>query len=207
MSEDFLSTFVGAPARARVLRVFIFNQSEALALSHVAQRAGVSTVVAEKEVHFLKRAGIIKEAKFSVKVGSGERRVVAGKQPEDAWAFDTQSQHAAALSKFIHEISPVEHKEVVVTLRRSGSLGTIVLSGTFVGDMSRPVDLLVVANGLNEDRLERAVKALERLYGREVRYASFTTPEFRYRLTIQDRLLRDTLDYPHLVLLDKGRLL
>ena len=76
-----------------------------------------------------------------------------------------------------------------------------------MGDPSRPADLLVAADALNEGRLETAVRALEREFGREIRYAAFSAPEFRYRMTIQDKLLRDTLDFPHLVLLDKTRLL
>ena len=66
---------------------------------------------------------------------------------------------------------------------------------------------LLAADGLNEGRLERAIRTLEPEFGREIRYAAFSTTEFRYRLTVQDRLIRDTLDYPHLVLLDKTRLL
>ena len=45
--------------------------------------------------------------------------------------------------------------------------------------------------------------ALEAELGREIRYAFFTTPDFRYRLGVYDRLLRDVFDYPHRVLLDK----
>ena len=76
-----------------------------------------------------------------------------------------------------------------------------------MGDATRPADLIVALDTLNERRLEAAVRGLEPIFGREIRYAAFSTPEFRYRLTVQDRLIRDTLDFPHLVLLDRTRLL
>ena len=76
-----------------------------------------------------------------------------------------------------------------------------------MGDPSRPADLLLAADGYNESRIEQAVRKLEPQIGREIRYAVFSTPEFRYRLTVHDRLIRDTLDFPHLILLDKTRLL
>jgi hypothetical protein len=76
-----------------------------------------------------------------------------------------------------------------------------------MGDPSRPADLIIAVDSYNERRLDQAVRELEPRFGREIRYAAFSTPEFRYRLTVQDRLIRDTLDYPHLVLLDRTRLL
>jgi hypothetical protein len=209
MADDFLVSLIGNAARARVLRVFVFNQNEALLLSLAAKRAGVSARIAAKEIKFLEKLGLVKKGKFTITLGNGTGRVVSArpKQKEEAWVLDQDFKHVAALSKFIHEISPMHYHSIVEALKHSGKLVTVVLSGTFMGDPSRPADLIVAADGLNEKRLEAAVKGLEPRFGREIRYAVFSTPEFRYRLTIQDRLIRDTLDYPHLVLLDKTRLL
>ena len=107
----------------------------------------------------------------------------------------------------MHEATPARYDTITTALKRTGRLATIVLSGNFMGDPTRPADLLMAADGINKQRLEVALKGLEQTFGREIRYAAFTTPEFRYRLTVQDRLIRDTLDFPHLVLLDRTRLL
>lgn len=208
MADDFLANFMGNPARAKVLRVFVFDQSGVFTVALAVKRSGVSLRVAEKEIKTLEEWGILKKGKFSITLshGSNTKRVV-GKQKEQAWTINPNFKYLGALSKFVHEVSPVHYNSIVVALRHSGRLATVVLSGCFVGDAARPADLVVAGDSLNESRLEQAVRALERKFGREIRYASFTTSEFRYRLTIQDRLLRDTLDYPHLVLLDKTRLL
>jgi hypothetical protein len=209
MADDFLISLIGNAARARVLRVFVFSQNEALLLPLIAKRTGASPRVALKEIKFLEKLGIVKKGKFSITLGNGSRKIIVdkGKQKEDAWVLNQEFKHVAALSKFVHEVSPLHYESILEALKHSGKIATIVLSGTFMGDPSRPADLLVAADGLNEQRLEAAVKGLEPRFGREIRYAAFSTPEFRYRLTIQDRLIRDTLDYPHLVLLDKTRLL
>lgn len=206
MTEDFLTALIGNAARARVLRVFVFNQ-EPFTLAQIAKRAGVSSAAVQKEIKLLEKLGIIRKGKYSITLKGSAGRTVTGRQKEDTWMFSPQFKHAVAVSKFVHEISPVKHSVIVEKLRRSGRLVTVVLSGMFVGDPSRPVDLVVAADSLNEKRLEQAVRSLEPLYGREIRYAVFTGPEFRYRLTVQDRLIRDTLDYPHLILLDKTKLL
>lgn len=206
MAEDFLGKLLGNAPRSRLLRVFAFNPSEAFTLSHAAKRAGTGVPVAQREIRALAQLSVLKRAKFSILLASG-KRVVSGKQKEDAWMFNESSKFAGAIVRFVHEVSPVEYRSVVSTLKRSGRVSAVILSGSFVGDPSRPADLIVAADALNERRLEQAIKALEPQLGREIRYAAFSTPEFRYRLTIQDRLMRDTLDFPHLVLLDRLRLL
>jgi len=51
------------------------------------------------------------------------------------------------------------------------------------------------------------VRTLEPKFGREIRYTILSTPEFRYRLTVQDRLLRDVLDFPHRILINRAGIL
>ncbi|MBI2612887.1 helix-turn-helix transcriptional regulator [Candidatus Kaiserbacteria bacterium] len=206
MADEFLSSLLGNPNRARLLRLFALNQSQAFTAAQAAKRGGVSLSAASREIKALAKMGLLKKAKLSIQIGGG-KRVHAGKQKEDAWTFDASFTHAAALSKFIHEVSPVQHKALISALKGSGRLSTVILSGSFVGDPSRPADLVIAGDALNESRLDAAIREFEPALGSEIRYAVFTTPEFRYRLTIEDRLIRETLDYPHFVLLDKTRLL
>ena len=207
MAEDFLGTLMDNASRAKVLRVFFLDQSGVFTASLAAKRAGVSGRAAQKEIKTLEKWGILKQGRFMITLGNNSKRSILGKQKEEAWTVNPTFKYASALSKFVHEVSPVHYKSILGGLRSAGRLVTIVLSGSFMGDSSRPVDLLVAIDGLNEGRLETAVRALERQFGREIRYAVFSGSEFRYRMTIQDRLIRDTVDFPHLVLLDKTGIL
>ena len=144
---------------------------------------------------------------LSVTLANGTARKVHANAKVDAWALDPEFKHARSVSAFVHEISPMRYENVVAALKGCGKLGTVILSGSFTGDASRPVDLLIAGDDLSERRLEHAIKALEPTLGRELRYAAFTMPELRYRLTVQDKLVRDTLDFPHLVLLDRTKIL
>lgn len=208
MATDFLTQLIGESARAKVLRVFIFSDSKALTLAEAGKRAGVSARAAEKEIRFLEKLGVLRRDSLSIMLKNNPgKRATAGKQTTQAYIFDSRFKHARALSSFVHEVTPVQHEAIIDALRRGGKLAAVILSGSFMGDPSRPADLIVAADAVNERLLDKAVRDLEPQFGREIRYAAFSTPEFRYRLTIQDRLIRDTLDYPHLVLLDRTRLL
>lgn len=207
MAEDFLVQLLGNASRARILRAFVLSPEEVFTASLVAKRAGVPVAVAIKEIAELEKIGVLKKKKVSVSLANNPKRSVGGAQKQQTWGFDEDFKYARALSVFVHEVAPVQHNAIVDSLKGSGRLAVVILSGSFMGDASRPADLIVAAEPLHEKRLDQAIRAIEPRLGREIRYAAFSTPEFRYRLTIQDRLIRDTLDYPHLVLLDRERLL
>ncbi|MCE9541043.1 hypothetical protein K8R03_00600 [Candidatus Kaiserbacteria bacterium] len=208
MKEDFLASFIGSKERAQLLRVFVFNPSEVLALSGIVKRSGISAKAASRELKSLEKLGIVKRGKaFAITLANGTKRMVQGKQKEDMWTLNNDFNQLRPVSAFIHETSPVKYNNIVGALRGGGKISAVILSGAFMGDPTRPADLIVAADPLHERKLESAIRKLEPQFGREIRFAAFSTPEFRYRITIQDRLMRDTLDFPHLVLLDRTRLL
>lgn len=184
-----------------MLRTFLLNEGEMFSVREIAKRSGASPKAAARELKALVAAGVI------CRVG-GERsaRRSGKKASEERWTANQEFAHARSLAAFVRDTSPVQNTNVLTALRGSGRLSLVVISGFFVGDATRPADLLIAGEGLDKRRIERAMKALEPDIGRELRYATFSTPEFRYRMTVQDRLIRDTLDYPHRVLLDKAGL-
>lgn len=212
--QDFLEALLGNAARARLMRVFVLNPGEQFLAPALAKRAGITPAAVTKELTALEKLGVIlgtkrpgaaKPAHPAAKAKKGAKP--APKVADLLWQANPNFRFARALSVFVHEVAPVRYDDIVEGLKRSGKLSAVILSGTFVGDPSRPADLLIAADILDDRRLEAAVRRLEPAYGREIRYACFSTHEFQYRLTVQDRLVRDTIEYPHLVLLDKGRLL
>lgn len=205
MQNDFLSELMDNKIRAKVLRLFILNENEYFAAGEVARRTGTSAATAQKEIKALIKIGIVKQERRPESTDKAKVPEKKGKR-QPTWTLDGHFRHRRALSTFIHEVAPVQYREVEDALRGTGRLMVVVLSGVFTGDRSRPADLLIVGDYMNEKRLEKAVQSFEPKYG-EIRYAILSTPEFRYRMTIQDKLVRDTLDYPHRVLINKGNLL
>lgn len=199
MAKTDILTSLTTPARAKILRLLVLHDKETFTFSEISRRAGVGAHATRTEVLMLKKSGIVREEKVS-----GKTAVVRARSLR--FGIDTTHPEWNALSAFIHEVSPEQFGEVEKTLRRTGRVSVIVLSGVFVGDSTRPADILLVGDSIDDERLEKAVRSFEPKYGREIRYAVFSTPEFRYRLTIHDRIVRDTLDYPHRVLVNKHNL-
>jgi len=60
-----------------------------------------------------------------------------------------------------------------------------------------------VGDHLKQAKLLSIMSSIEALLGKELRYAAFETVDFRYRLSIYDKLIKDILDYQHKKILNK----
>ncbi len=183
-----LAKIFGSPARLKTLRLFLFNQSASLALTDIAKRTKLSPAIVRRELSELTAAGLLRKK---------------GARAAARYQVNPRFEHLAGLDTFIRETTSVRPQDILAALRRAGTSRLVVLSGLFVGIIESQIDLLIVGDTLDERSLSTAVHSLEAELGREIRYASFATADFRYRLGVYDRLLRDVFDYPHRVLIDK----
>lgn len=88
-------------------------------------------------------------------------------------------------------------------IERCGAVKLLIAAGVFLDDSESRTDLLIVIDKLNQKALSKTISALETDVGSEVSYAVFTPAEFAYRMSVNDKLLRDILDYPHVKLINK----
>jgi hypothetical protein len=188
LAMESLSRLFGTPARLKLLRLFLFNDDTIISGADAAFRSKTPRDAARRELSGLVAAGVLK--KKTGKQGSG---FVANKK----------FKHYEALQRFMRETTDVHDSDILTRLRKAGTLRVVALSGLFTGALEPKVDILIVGDRLEEKPLASAVHALEAELGRELRYASFTTEEFKYRVGVYDRLIRDVFDYPHRTILDR----
>lgn len=185
---DPLARLFGTPTRLKLLRLFLFNDDMAFGLADATFRAKAPKDLAKKEIALLVACGILRKK--------------LGKQGS-AYAADKRFAHYDALKMFLRTTTDVSDTYLLTVLKKAGALRLVTLSGLFTGAIESKIDLLVVGDKLEEKPLTNAIHALEAELGRELRYASFSTEEFKYRLGVYDRLLRDTFDYPNRTVVDK----
>ena len=182
---DPLARILGSAARLKLLRLFIFNEASAFTLAEAAFRTKLTKDAARKEIAVLAAAGVIK------------KRGSTGYGAEKRFAFFDP------LAAFVRTTTGVGNADVLAALRKAGTLRLVVTSGLFTGVQESKIDLLIVGDKLDERSLKASVHGIEAELGREIRYATFSTEDFRYRLGVYDRLIRDVLDYPHRAIFDK----
>lgn len=157
-------------------------------LADIVKRTKLSKEITRSELTELLSSGLVRKKRTEVSVN---------------YQTNPDFEHLDAFDTFVRDTTSVRPQAMIAALKRAGTLKLVALSGFFMGVLESQVDLLVVGDRLEERVLAAAVHSLEAELGREIRYASFTTEDFRYRFGVYDRLLRDVFDYPHRLLVDK----
>jgi len=182
---DSLVKLFGSAARVKLLRLFLLNPGEHYTPKMAALRAALTPQAARKELALFASIKLIKRSR-------------RGYVLNEAFEY-TQGLQALLLN------APVRRRQIMERIKSTGALKLVVVSGMFAGEAEEApgLDLLVVGDRVGERALNRKIKMLESELGVELRYALLTTPDFLYRLNMSDKLVRDVLDFPHIILLDK----
>jgi len=204
MKNDFLGNLLGSPARAKIVRLFVFNQEICYTNDEIARKAQVTKTAVQKELKFLEKAGLIKKDQCTQEVaqGRGKNKTIKKKKVL-GWRVEERSQYLPALLVFLRSVAPMPKDDIAGKLQSIGRVQLIVLSGRLCEDDNSRIDLLVAGDGIDDRKLQASLRGIEADLGTEVRYAIFPTEEIKYRLNVYDKLVRDVFDYPHEVLLDK----
>lgn len=199
--EDGLTKLLGGTARLKVLRLFFFNPEATFDTDTIATRLRLSRVRTSRETSFLMRAGLIRKRVMYKEVSRKGKKTQ--KKKVYGWLLNPEFPYFAQLRQFMIETAMLAGREVANRLRTAGKLRLVITSGVFMQMWDSRLDILIVGEDLNTDTLATAVKQMEAEIGRELRYAAFSTQDFYYRRSVQDKLIRDVIDYPHEKVIDR----
>jgi hypothetical protein len=195
---DILEKLFGSAAKVKLIKLFLMNPEVAYDNSEAAERAKVSVGLARKEVANLEKIGFIKPRFYTKEVKRQKNRtIVIAKKRTNGWVLDLKFPYIEAMESFLSNVNPFKHRDIVEKISRAGKIQLLVISGIFIKYDDARLDLLVVGDNLKLGSLENIIKTIESEIGKEIRYAVFETSEFNYRLSMFDKLIRDTLDFPH----------
>lgn len=189
---ETLAKLFGSETKVKLMRLFLFNPDHVFDTKDIAQRARADISKVRREVGLLEKMGLVKRRQMTKKNRTGS-----------GYALDTQFAYLSSLQNFLINIEPLHPKEMVKKFTRLGSMKLILVAGVFIQDPESRIDLLLVGDGVKASSLDNTVKNIEAEIGKELKYAYFTTEDFKYRLSMYDKLTRDILDYPHKMVLNK----
>ena len=202
--SDMLSALFGSSARVRILRLFLSNLDNCYTAAEVTQRSKVHPQTTRKELRLLQKIGLLKKRQCVrvVTTGRGRNKKTTSKKVQ-GFAVDRQFSELIALRNFILNIAPTDDHGIAKRVSVAGKVKLLVVSGVFIHHPDSRIDILIVGDAMKESRLKSAIRDLEAQMGHELRYAAFSTDDFTYRLGVYDRLIRDVLDYPHHIIVDR----
>ncbi len=200
---EVLAKLFGSPSRVKLMRLFLMNPEDVFDVAEMRKRSRVLGATLRKEVTLLENIGLIKQRmmikmrpKRSGRGGELEKRKVNG------YGMDSRFPYLAALRALVTEIA-LGKEDVAARFRNCGQLKLIIVAGIFLDEESSRIDILLVGDKMKKPLIESALRRLEAELGKELIYAVMETPDFEYRFGIYDKFIRDIIDYPHLVVLNK----
>ncbi len=198
---EALEKLFGSSARVKTLKFFLFNTKEIFEKSTIASRTKISSSNLQKELNLLEKIGLIKKRSFFI---VKEKR--GGKiQKIKTKGYETVLEHKlfTSLQNLLVKNSPMSSNALIQKLSRHGKLKLVIGAGVFIQDPDSRIDLLIVGDDVKESTLKNTIATLESEIGKQLRYTVLTVQDFKYRLGVYDRLVRDILDYPHQIFLDR----
>jgi len=195
-----LAKLFNSEARVKLLRLFLQNPDIVFLPKEVARRSRVSIPSVNRELRLLSGIGMIGKH-YGMTFDTSSKAVVPKKI--SGWGLEKDFAYTTALQGLLVPREPFSDKEVLSCFRNAGRLSLLVVSGVFINEPHSRADILLVGDRLKRGAVERGVKNIEALLGRELSYAILDTKEFEYRYGVYDKFVRDILDYSHRKIVNK----
>lgn len=209
---DKLAKVMGGLPRLKLMRLFLFNPQSFFDEKTLARRTQLTPAALRQELQFLYTARLIRKksrvmlnkVKTKTKKSSKKtKKQVRAKAQPITWVLNANFPFWKELTALMTAVAPMGESALVNKFEKLGRMKLLVTAGIFTGTPESSLDVLIVADHLPKNMVDRVMNSLEAEMGRELRYAAFETSEFLYRLNLYDRLLRDVFDFQHKILLDK----
>ena len=201
---DTLTAIFGNPVKVKLLRFFLFNETGAFVIKELVERTRCSAIEIKKELLMFLKADIIRKKFVSKELpASTEPKSKPKKLSGQGYALNGKYPYLDPLKNLLTITSLRADETLTKRFTNAGRIKLFVASGVFIQSWDSRVDLLIVGDDLNLNKIESVIKVIESEIGKEISYSAFETQDFEYRFGIHDRLVRDILDYPHVTLLDR----
>lgn len=184
------------------------------ALPEIVTRSRLRSSEAQKELTKLLRLGLIKKRTAQIREGVVKKSRSSKRPNKIIFKTKTAKVYYAnpnlpvlkELQELIVKLSVASRKKLLDRIKKFGTMKLVILSGVFLNNDRARTDLLIMGDNIQKSRLEKFLAEVESELGRSLRYTVMDTNEFKYRLDMYDRFLRDILEYPHEKLINRVHL-
>ncbi len=209
--DTILQTLFESLAKIRLLRLFLQNPEQDFMLHDIEQRIQIKRASFLRDLHKLIKAGFVKEKssivheekKEDAHTNKKRKRLNAKHKKLSSYSVNAEFPIFSELYDLIIKSSTASRKKLLDHIKRLGKIRLAMLSGVFLNDEAARLDLMIVGDDIKKRSLEKFLAMTESELGKTLRYAVMDTDEFRYRMNMYDRFLRDILERNHEKLINK----
>lgn len=201
MSQGVLERLFGSEIRVRLLRLFLMNPNEAFDLQTVVVRSRAKKTFVARElkllldIHYIRKA--MRPVTIQRKKGKAEHKKIPGFQLDREFPFLNE------LAELLASSAPFARERFMNNMRGKGKVNVVIIAGKLLGYETEHVDVFIAGDALKKTKIERLLTSIEMELGKELVYALMPTREFEYRFGMHDRFIKELLNNPHEVLVNK----
>lgn len=207
---ETIGKLFGSADRVKIMRLFLLNPEQVFEADDISKRSRVSKKNLNKELALLQSVGFAKKrdlvkvlpAKSKKKQKGKAPRQARGKQKTVVWTLNHGFIYVSPLKDLLIETNLLKKEDLVSRFKTMGKVKLLIISGILIRQEGSRVDLLIVGDSLKKGAIEKAIKGIEAELGKELTYSILSTDDFFYRFNMQDKLIRDILEYPHEKVID-----
>ncbi|MEA3449621.1 MAG: hypothetical protein U9Q85_01430 [Patescibacteria group bacterium] len=217
-----LNKLFGSQARVKILKLFLSHPSEKFYIRQISRdlKLQLNSVrreldnleqfgllmsnpedISEEDLEALTREDFIKQINPKDKKKTKNKNISL-KYEKKYYQVDRTFILYSEIKDLIIKAQLLYEKDFVNELQKTGNVKLLILSGFFVNDREKSVDLFVVGR-FNRRRLNRLIKDLENDLGREINFTIMSIGEFKYRRDITDVFLFDILEGKKIAVIDE----
>lgn len=208
--DNILYILFESVAKVRLLRLFMQNPDRQFTLPEIKQLTQITGRSLIRDLKKIVKVGLVKEKMGVVHEEKKEtppsKKKKSNKQKNKKVVFymvDTRFPVFDELYTLIIKSSTASRKKLLSYIKRLGKIKLVILCGIFLNDDTSRLDLMIVGDDIKKRSLEKFLVVTESELGKMLRYSVMDTEEFRYRMNMYDRFLRDLLERNHEKLINK----
>jgi len=209
--DTILNILFESLAKIRLLRLFLQNAERNFTLQEIEQLTQIKRASFSRDLHKLIKGGLVKEKLGVVTEAKKEHPARTKKSKTRAvknkkvmfYSVDREFPVFSELYNLVIKSSTASRKKLLARIKHLGKIRLAILSGIFLNDDTSRLDLMIVGDDIKKRSLEKFLALTESELGKTIRYSVMDTDEFRYRMNMYDRFLRDVLEKDHEKLINK----
>ena len=197
-----IDALFGSKTRVKLLHLFLNNPGQSFYVREITRKIDEQINSVRRELSNMLEVGVITsdsaDNKLYYQVNQRYEYYIALRAIFGNGSIEAAATHVAAEGTFDEQHSS--------TIRNIAGLRLAILSGVLVKGSTSAVDVVLVGN-LIPLKVKAAIKAIEKIEGRDINYSVLSYDEFYYRLNIRDKFIVEILKGKHTVIIDKDNVL
>ena len=201
---ELLARLLGGNERVKIMRLFLYHEEAIISAAEIADKTKSKSAIVRKELSALQAIGFVerKKGKTFVNVTKGGKTVSKLKEVI-GYKLNPLFPHNQALKDLLFDFELLDKRELANRFKPIGRIKLFIVSGVFIGVEKSRIDILIVGEALKRPKAEKIFESLSAELGRDVIYSVMDVDEYKYRLKMYDKFVRDILDTPYERVIDK----